>query len=723
LAGAAAIALPILFHLIRRSPRNRVPFSSLMFLRESPPRVTRRSRLENVLLLLLRATVLSLLAFAFARPFLRQPVLADVGSQRGRIMVILLDTSASMRRGDVWQQAAIRFDRVMGAISPADRVAVYAFDARSRPVATFDEVLTVPSGGRSDWLRDAVKSLEPSWGPTRLGTALATAADTIENYATQQSSDAEQPELRIVLISDLARGSDLSGLRDYEWPDSVRLDVQIVSPRSPSNAGLQLLGESDGAEAATPDAIRLRVVNAADSERDQFRVYWADANESAMSVYVPPGKSRVVPLPLSDTASQKPEAQARNVDSPSRARRATVPDTEQTAGRIVLEGDDHDFDNNVYVVPPRRREISVLLVNSAPADDSRGLSYYLARAFPETSVRTVRVVPHNPSDQFPILDTRDVPLIVIAESPAPQAESSLRQYVQSGGTVLAVLTDAVLAESLARTFELHGLEASEADSNDYVMLSEIDFGHRVFAPFADPRFGDFTKIHFWKHRRIDLSRLAEARVPARFDNGNPALVEITVGRGTVLILAAGWHPTDSQLALSSKFVPLLNGFLERASPDISVTRTVFVGDSLPIPPEFGQEPTIRGPRGETTTLTMAESRQYVAAVPGHYSIAPTNSASTLPLEFSVNLNPRESDTSLQPVEELEQFGVRLASGDDSRAVAAESARRRQMLAIELESRQKLWRWIIVGTLAVLFVETWLAGRLTRRVSTQGERKY
>ena len=73
--GALAVGLPILFHLIRRQPKGQVEFSSLMFLRPTPPRLTRRSRLDNWFLLLLRALALTLLAAAFARPFLRSVAL------------------------------------------------------------------------------------------------------------------------------------------------------------------------------------------------------------------------------------------------------------------------------------------------------------------------------------------------------------------------------------------------------------------------------------------------------------------------------------------------------------------------------------------------------------------------------------------------------------------------------------------------------------------------
>ena len=83
LAGIFAISLPILFHLIRRTPKGRTTFSSLMFLKPSPPRLTRRSRLEHILLLCLRALILILLALAFARPFFRTQENSETKSLEG----------------------------------------------------------------------------------------------------------------------------------------------------------------------------------------------------------------------------------------------------------------------------------------------------------------------------------------------------------------------------------------------------------------------------------------------------------------------------------------------------------------------------------------------------------------------------------------------------------------------------------------------------------------
>src|SRR4051812_46590658 len=105
LLGALAIAGPIIFHLIRRTTRERQVFSSLMFLMPSPPRLTRRSRIEHLLLLAVRCLVIGLLAVAFARPFIRKAMTPDRVAEGGKTILLLVDTSASMRRGNLWPQA------------------------------------------------------------------------------------------------------------------------------------------------------------------------------------------------------------------------------------------------------------------------------------------------------------------------------------------------------------------------------------------------------------------------------------------------------------------------------------------------------------------------------------------------------------------------------------------------------------------------------------------
>ena len=88
------------------------------------------------------------------------------------------------------------------------------------------------------------------------------------------------------------------------------------------------------------------------------------------------------------------------------------------------------------------------------------------------------------------------------------------------------------------------LTLSEATLQDYALLASIDFQHPLFTPFADPRYNDFSKIHFWKHHLVigpDWEDPAHS-VPTLFDNRQPAWIVKTQGRGKMFVLTSSWAP-------------------------------------------------------------------------------------------------------------------------------------------------------------------------------------
>ena len=103
--GLAAIAVPVLVHLIQRERKRVVEFPSLMFVRRIPYQSVRRRRIRHWFLLLMRAAAIALIVAAFARPFFPQGAAAAAAAGGAREVVILLDQSASMGYGDHWQRA------------------------------------------------------------------------------------------------------------------------------------------------------------------------------------------------------------------------------------------------------------------------------------------------------------------------------------------------------------------------------------------------------------------------------------------------------------------------------------------------------------------------------------------------------------------------------------------------------------------------------------------
>ncbi|MGH8311372.1 MAG: BatA domain-containing protein, partial [Steroidobacteraceae bacterium] len=99
LAGLAAIAVPILVHLVHRERSVAERFPSAMFLRREPYRAMARQQLRHLFLFAMRVLAVALLAFAFSRPFFTRNAVAAAASPRGKDIAIILDRSASMGYG------------------------------------------------------------------------------------------------------------------------------------------------------------------------------------------------------------------------------------------------------------------------------------------------------------------------------------------------------------------------------------------------------------------------------------------------------------------------------------------------------------------------------------------------------------------------------------------------------------------------------------------------
>ncbi len=688
LLGSLAIAGPVLFHLVRRATKEKTPFSSLLFLRPDPPRLTQRSRIEHWLLLLLRALALGLLALAFARPFLRTAAPAEDDPAGSRRIVLLVDSSASMNRTGLRTAAREKADAILRSARPVDQVAVWSFDSATHRLMDFTQWSALPADTRASVAGGLLDEIKPGWAATNLSSALTGAAELLAEGAHKGGGS-------IILISDLQEGSRVEGLQGWEWPQGVQVTAVSVTPANKGNAGLHLAPDLSGMAAAADPVARVRVSNSADSTSEQFQTGWATADGTgfsgqAVDVYVPPGQSRIASLPWPKGAN--------------------------TPGRLLLRGDGEIFDNTVFAAPPVTAEVRACYFGPEAATDAKESLFFLTQALPQTQQVRVDLTLVKPADALPVI-LPGQPVIFFASGAVPDAQADfLHTQLVAGRTALLALTKPDAAPALARISGVAAPALEDVKPANYGMLSQLDFQHPLLAPFADPRFSDFTKIRFWKYRRFTAASLPGSRVIAKFDSGDPALVEVPVGAGRLLVLASGWQPEDSQLALSSKFVPLLSSLLEWSGAVVTPPAQFLAGQPVPLS-QLGfvnaGAVTLKSPDGTTTVVEPASGVFNGATQPGLY----TATAGVLTRSFAVNLDPAESRTAPLPPDDLERLGVPVKPGTgklDNPAAVPENAP-----AIEAESRQKLWRWIIAGALAVLLIETLLAGLTARRATATG----
>jgi len=688
LLGAAAIAGPVLFHLMRQSVRERTRFSSLMFLRPTPQRATRRHRLEHLWLLLLRCLCLALLATGFARPFFTKDITPPGAANEGRQIVLLVDTSASMRRAGVWDAARARAEKYLAPAAPEDQVAVMVFDRQPRTLVSLAEWTAWAPDQRASLARQRLAAVTPGWMDTQLGVALTGAAATFAQDAANRQPFRSR---ELVLISDLQAGAQLDGLQGHDWPAGVRVTLERVDAQARATAGLEIQNPA-GTDLGGESPVRVRVANDRASDREKFQLTWVSPKGAPLAgppedIYLPPGQTRVFATPALPAGT--------------------------TAATLQLTGAEEDFDSRSYFAAPAVAHLAIAWLGAEAGNDPQAMRYYFQRVFPDTPARQVKIISPEGTAAVAPGWLEQAAFAVIPGRLAPEAATATHDWLASGRTALFIATDDQSAPTLAALTGGPAVNLVEA-TGDYALLGDIDFTHPLFAPFADPRFSDFTHIHFWKHRRLDPPPGAPARVLATFDDGSPALVQFPVGRGNLLVLMSGWNPADSQLALSSKFPPLMQTMLDWSGASTPLRYQFETGEAIPSPGAAGGA-VVSWVKPDGTTVNLAAGTAFTdTGRPGIY----TATAGGQPREFAVNLPLAESRVAPMSPDELARLGVPLLA---SPALPPARVRELQqhMQRAELENRQKLWRWLIAGVLVVMLAEIILSGWLVRRPLTTG----
>lgn len=688
LLAGLAIGLPIAFHLIRQSPKGKQVFSSIMFLEPSPPRVTHRSRIQDWILLLLRALAVLLLALAFARPFLRSEALAELNTAPGRRIVFLVDVSGSAQRKDYWSTTKRILENRLGQIRRADSVSVITFADETETILTFREWNRNDFGLRRRAVMSRMKDVEPTWASTNLGAAMIEAAERLNT-----SDDEEVSERLVVVISDLQSGSHWEELNGYEWPEQVLVEFERVGKRNNvTNAAIQVVADDKS------DTLRVRISNTIEADKDLFELQWqdvfggqSDSPDEVTSVYVPPGQSRVVVAPeqSNELASQ----------------------------RLVISGDEEPFDNICYVAKTAPWQVKVLYLGSD--NEEQGLRFFLKPALPSTKSRQVKLLDWNGSNAKPDVADEDISLVIVGGELSADQLTWARTWTKQGGQLVFVARDSDQALQLYELLELGPKPVAEAESTaskaDYAMLEKVDLTHTIFQQFDDPRFSDFTKLKFWKHRQYVKDSLPRLHVMAEFDDGFPAIAEIPVEKGRVVLFASGWNRDDSEWAVSTKFVPMMNALLEYGSGRGATRPQYHVTDTL-TPKHFGilsENVVIEDPVGDVQTVPINQTYRF--AQPGIYRMAVDEAALAAgDVTFlAVNMLPEESQVSPLSLDVIAANGVQLVNAKSKRKQLSAN-QRRQLMNEELESRQQLWKWLLVGAGALLLSETLLGGWLAYR---------
>jgi len=520
LVGAAAAALPIVLHLLKREPEARVKFAAVKLLKHAPVEHTEKRHLRELLLLALRIAALVLLALAFARPFFPGRAAAATGG----VTIVALDTSYSLSApGQFARAKQLAKDAIAGApAGEAVGVVTFADEAEiaAKPVA--DRVLAA----------SAVDEAAIGFGATRYRAALSAATQAIGSRSGT-----------IVVVTDLQENGWDAGDR-VSVPDGIHITVVDVGAPPPNLAVVAVRPQ--------PDRVIATVHNGSPNARDA-RVHLAIDNRPVGETTVSLGPNQSSDVLLA--AAPRGEMAAVSVDDPTGIQ----------------------ADNVRYAVLGGPVKPTVLVV-SGSGDLSRE-AFYVQQGLavgpgPSSGYQPVGTSGAQLSTQGgDRLATHAAVLLLSTRGLERRGREALAGYVRGGGGILIAagpdIDGEVVADVLGGSSTLR-MEVPEKGSGVFSSvfrsektpdpfsgtraLAPADVRHPVFQAFV-PNTGSLGLVAFQRAARIDGTA---CQTLARFTTGDAALLECPAGDGRALVLASDLDNRWNDFPLHATFVPFLH---------------------------------------------------------------------------------------------------------------------------------------------------------------------
>jgi hypothetical protein len=686
-AGLAAIAVPIIVHLIQRERKDIIEFPSLMFIRKIPYQSVERRRIHNWPLLLLRAAAMALLVAAFARPFFEvDPVRAAAATSGAREVVILLDRSASMGYGNHWTRAQDEAKKIAGTLSGEDRATLVAFGTNVEEV--------VRATGDQGRLQSAIGELTVTSEATRYARALRLGQSLL--------SRSTLPRKEAYLISDFQK-SGWARQEEISMPEGAT--ITPVSVAELETSGLAISSIS--------------LARASFAKEERVTITAGVTNRSAQAV---------TKLPVSLEIDGRPVG-TREVTVGPNASGAVTFDTVTVAesnmrGTIRAGTDALPKDNVFHFVLSPSRPVSVLVIagEAAPQNSNLYLTTALGIGTTPPFITEVVTVSRVTSKHF---EGRSA--VILNDSTAvPTATSELlKRFVeQGGGLLMAVGQRSPFGDNAPLVPGKLGAPI-ERSGNKGGTLGFLDYSHPVFEPFKDPRNGNFANVRFFGYRA--LTPAETDKVLARFDDGAVAMAERKVGSGRVIAFTSPLDDSWSDFPVKAMYLPLLRGLMgylaqyQESESWHTVGRTLDIATPIAAIVREGQAGSTSGaqrvasgvvvaPSGAQTTLGEGGAPSIELAEQGFYQVRLQGLGDRRPYSVAVNLDPAESDLSaLSPAEFL---GA--ATGGAAVTTSGQSLERPEATAEDVEKKQAIWWFLLLGGIAALILESALSNRLSRR---------
>ncbi len=630
-AGALALAVlalgPLLAHLARQSPVERRAFGAMMLIERLARRIRRRRRIQDPALLAVRLLTVLLVVAAVARPELRVPDTAPRIGGAGRVVVVL-DNSLSMSleetgalpallgaadagEGTLLARARREAVGLVGALPPGARVGAVAVAGGEEGPERLLPTL-VDDHGR---VARALEAVQPTWAGTDLAGALREARALLGG----------EPGEVVVFTDEAGPGTVTATVPEIEriLAAGGRVLPRVVRAASSRNVTVASVAHGGGIEGGS-----LRVGLAG---------YGEGSEEAAVTVTLPDGSRMTAFTQVSGCPEPISEGTALPACERADVLFTVPPEVPGGVATASLEDDRLTSDDTRWFHLPRVGPSRVLVVDGDPGPTPiQSEVYFLERALAPWGNQGMGVTPEvTAPDGVTSLDPERYRVVFLANvsDPRPLADA-LSAFVRAGGGLVITGGDNVTPERYnaalstllpAPLRRARNLVSFEVEGG--LPLAFPDTGLDLFAPFARGGRAGFAAVRTRRALTFDpVPEEVEARTLLAFEGGLPFLLERTVGRGRVLVLAGTVDLAWGDLPLQAVFLPFVQrlvAFLGGESAGGTARFDGTVGEPVSIPlPGPSHRPRVTDPDGHAvSTRGIPGWIRFTPRRPGSYTVS------------------------------------------------------------------------------------------------------
>jgi len=674
--GLAAASVPILIHFIKRNRAIKLPFAAMRFLKVDPAKKFKSQKLKQLLLLLMRIAAFAFLAFAFARPFFNNVEGSSVWGDESKAFVVLVDNSFSMGYEDNFKKAIAKAKEIVRSARPGDRVTIMQFSETTEAIAETGDDFS------------GLLNFEDRFSLSKQSTNYLNAIQTAETVLLESQLASKT----IHLISDFQKSASESLNPHWTVQAGINLNFVPIEISEFSNIAVVDVHISREHRSAQTGDVLTRIKNYGNDKK-------------RLKVVLNINNKKIAQRNVTVSADEEQIVQFKRVRFPKGNASGNID--------VVFEDESITIDNRYFFVLEDKTKAQLLAINGEPHKDTvQDELFFLERAInlPDLAKYSlIKTIPQK-ARAYNFSNYRAV-ILANVKNLDRETLQRLTYYVRAGGGLLIALGDNVKPKTFNRFFaDLTPASLTEpafksVNRETSVILAEVDFQHSIFGLFADPGQSDPSSAQFYQYFKTEP--LTPESALAFFDDGNPAILERKVGAGKVILFTSSLDAEWNNLPVKAIFLPLIYQTLDYVASERKGQKSLLVGDSVPLrnaqlTPLNNSDCAVKYPSGKK--VVPDGDVFYDTSEPGIYEIRKNSKTSYV----AVNVDPRESDLTPIPPDELQDLVARV-SETNIQSVSFSGVK----LDEQQEKNQKIWRFVILGVILLLIAETWLANRTYR----------